>query len=116
MIEYFSLIICIILMVITHEFGHYIVIRLHKLKNVEIRPFRISYLYNTPKHIKIQIIIAGLVCGLLPISFFNFTFFWNSILIVGYSCVCTRDVIRLKELAKRFKWGLNNETERNKAK
>ena len=100
----FNLGLCFLFMAIAHELGHFITLKILKVKDIKWEtPFRISYPFNAlSKDNKIIVLIMGIFTGVLPMFFFNFNIFGGAALLAGYSCFITKDLKRLGELGLRW--------------
>lgn len=120
-----KLTIAFISMAIFHELGHFICLKLLKVKGIIWKiPFMIEYPSNAlNRENKIAVIFGGIVSGILPAFFFGFNGWGILILLAAYSCFLPKDIKRMKELGLRIRWKdiveeLNKDenTDRNKTK
>ena len=85
-------------MIAAHELGHLISIKLHGIKITKIRPFSITYqsdnVHNTVKN---RILWGGIIGGTIPLIVAANWFQFLTLASI-YSCLCLKDIKRLKEL------------------
>ena len=102
--EYFKGLIVLIIMILMHETGHYLILRKHtKFIKFQIKPkFGLAYNCQLNTEQEKQMISSGIILGLMPIIFLNNSHFVVVLtILLSYTYGCIPDIIKIQKLNKK---------------
>lgn len=95
--------VCLMSMIIVHEFGHWVILKSHKIP-YKFSLKKVTFDFSAKKDAVLVVLYMGIIVGFLPLFMyaqgFNYSQYTSSIIIILYTIGCMWDIDQIIKILK----------------